>query len=827
MSNDISQLRREVRQMRQRGQIVEARSRLTPYGGANGEPIATSRVVVQTAHGFTDVGTPVRCSSADTYVKAQATTVAAAAVVGIVGQIINDNAFVLVTAGAVTGLTGLTAGAQYYLSGATAGAVVVTPPTISVPVYTAVSTEIAVINIGTPASPGFPAISFYNYLPGHGFVVGDVVYMAPSGHFALAMASNEDGANAVGIVSDVSGDYFSITVCGLAVGVFTGMTPGTRYWISQLTAGALNNAQPVAYGTQFCTSVNDTDVLVNPFQARRLAAMTGTPANQTGHGLSVGDVIYRNPSSGAFEKARANAAGTAKVIGVVVEVIDTANFVFASSGWLPLASSPYTAEAIYYLSDTTAGAVVTTPPADNIVQVFQAIFTDGIYIDVRALPSAADHIAFAVHQAGHGFVVGDILLNSGSGTYAKAKADGPTTARVVGVVSAVAGVDDFTYTMAGRVSGLTGRVANLIYYLSDVTSGAATVTPTTRYPVQVYEAISTTEVIVNIVPLESSVNFVVAQTGHGFVVGNILYLSAADTYAKAQASSATKSRVVGMVSQYIDANNFVLTTQGVVGGLVGLTAGSQYYLSPTTPGSFTTTDPVSYSVGCFVAINATTLIFDPRPFFENIPIDMSGLTFIASGSGTVTNSSTRRWLLVVGVGAGGGGDNSSTPSTLGYIAGFSGGSPTLRVYTADVAGGGSGGGAGGFFIALVEVGGADFSYSIGAGGSAGAGSATAGGDTTVTAGGATLTGGGGQPGTAGVGAGGGTGGPVSVSAAVSRLVMLRGADGSQTPERVSISTGSSSGEGGSSLWPFSGTVRGHGGRRAAGVSGAIGYKLFD
>jgi hypothetical protein len=85
----------------------------------------------------------------------------------------------------------------------------------------------------------------------------------------------------------------------------------------------------------------------------------------------------------------------------------------------------------------------------------------------------------------------------------------------------------------------------------------------------------------------------VEQTDHGFAVGDVLYLDGT-TYAKALANDEAKAEVVGVVSSIVDDNKFVVTSSGYIEeGLLGLTAGSVYYLSadPLTPGLLTLTEP--------------------------------------------------------------------------------------------------------------------------------------------------------------------------------------------------------------------------------------------
>lgn len=84
----------------------------------------------------------------------------------------------------------------------------------------------------------------------------------------------------------------------------------------------------------------------------------------------------------------------------------------------------------------------------------------------------------------------------------------------------------------------------------------------------------------------------IAQTSHGFSVGNVLYL-VGTVYTLAMADDVVSGEAIGIVSSVTDANNFVLTTSGLVTGLSGLTAGETYFLSPTVAGALTNTRPSS------------------------------------------------------------------------------------------------------------------------------------------------------------------------------------------------------------------------------------------
>ncbi len=121
--------------------------------------------------------------------------------------------------------------------------------------------------------------------------------------------------------------------------------------------------------------------------------------------------------------------------------------------------------------------------------------------------------------------------------------------------------------------------------------------------------------------LSGAAGFLVNQIGHTLVAGNVLRHNGT-IYVTAQADSATNAEVVGIISSVVDANNFVLTTNGKVTGLSGLTAGTVYFLSTLSAGTLTT-DDASVST----QISKPLLVADSTTsgFFAN----MRGITILA------------------------------------------------------------------------------------------------------------------------------------------------------------------------------------------------------
>jgi hypothetical protein len=106
-------------------------------------------------------------------------------------------------------------------------------------------------------------------------------------------------------------------------------------------------------------------------------------------------------------------------------------------------------------------------------------------------------------------------------------------------------------------------------------------------------------------------------TAHGFVEGQILILDSSSVWVNAQANSLANCAGTWIVYVVIDANSFYICQEGYLTGLPGpnyaspspFTIGVQYYLSPTTGGTLTTTKPASVGqveLPCFIADSASS-----------------------------------------------------------------------------------------------------------------------------------------------------------------------------------------------------------------------------
>lgn len=260
-------------------------------------------------------------------------------------------------------------------------------------------------------------------------------------------------------------------------------------------------------------------------------------------------------------------------------------------------------------------------------------------------PSAggsAETVTRDINQTTHGFAVGEWLRHNGT-IYVLAQADVDANSDALGVVSAVAGVDDFTLFVHGYITGLSGLTAGAAHFISDTVAGAITATPPADLgeivkPVIVTD--STTTGYVNVMrgneitatagitvddegtPITTnveSIDFVgagvvatnsgndvtvtiaggggatldhdVNQTTHGFSVNDWVYnTGGATSYALADASAASTAESIGIVSDVADVNNFTVQFGGRITGLTGLTAGEAHFLSEVA-GDITATAP--------------------------------------------------------------------------------------------------------------------------------------------------------------------------------------------------------------------------------------------
>lgn len=128
--------------------------------------------------------------------------------------------------------------------------------------------------------------------------------------------------------------------------------------------------------------------------------------NQASHGFSVGNWL-KLTGVDSYALAKADSAADAEVAGLVSSVIDSNNFVVAEEG-LVTGLSGLTADTVYFLDPSTAGAMTTTEPSalgQVTKPIFQAISTTSGYVrNVRGIVIGANVItSFGPAGASHNY----------------------------------------------------------------------------------------------------------------------------------------------------------------------------------------------------------------------------------------------------------------------------------------------------------------------------------------------------------------------------------------------------------------------------------------
>jgi hypothetical protein len=186
-----------------------------------------------------------------------------------------------------------------------------------------------------------------------------------------------------------------------------------------------------------------------------------------------------------------------------------------------------------------------------------------------------------VTQASHGLAVGDVVRFNGT-AYVEAQADSAANAEVVGIVSAVASSGEFTLTISGEVTGLSGLTAGEAYFLSAATAGALTATApssTGQVVKPVFIAVSTTSGYFFNMRGE-----VIVSSGGGSVPQEFLRLSGV-------AAKGSTNTLVYQLSTVVEqiGSGLTITNSSSTGGYITVSANGVYNV---TFGNFNTSGSV-------------------------------------------------------------------------------------------------------------------------------------------------------------------------------------------------------------------------------------------
>jgi hypothetical protein len=227
-----------------------------------------------------------------------------------------------------------------------------------------------------------------------------------------------------------------------------------------------------------------------------------------------------------------------------------------------------------------------------------------------------------------GLAVGKWVRVNNVSAYVPGLADTAENAEIAGVVLNILSPTQFVLQQAGYIPpgtpGFVGFVPNQIYFLSDLSAGDATQTPTTtnghvRKPVFMSDGpdsgwvicLETGMVMGSPGPIPSSgpapsdtVNFhTISQPGNTFAIGNWVHVTADNVYSLASGANFAASQSVGVVT--VNGNpNFTIQFSGhnsatvvgavdAVGAPIALVAGTTYYLSDVVPGAISPIAPTA------------------------------------------------------------------------------------------------------------------------------------------------------------------------------------------------------------------------------------------
>jgi len=349
---------------------------------------------------------------------------------------------------------------------------------------------------------------------------------------------------------------------------------------------------------------------------------------QVGHGLSKYQWVRptATPPLPHYVTAQATSDVNAEVMGIVTDASDADEFTLQQAGFLgnmddhPL--FPFTPGVAYFLSDTVAGAMQTADVTtiDYVTKpVFVADRTNGGWVipqqrgKINASDSGGGTVITDTNKQlvtqVNDFLVGELLRiynDAGTGKYERAIASSFTDAQSVVMVVEInvdGDPDKFVVQSEGWVDVLSGRTIETLYYLSPTVAGAMTTTRPTDpsyYIKPIFVAISASsgwllEQQQLPVSVADSQNIkTVTQVAHGFAVKDVVRVAnAGTTYIKAIATSIQNATTAGIVIKVIDADNFVIQQSGETSLITGMTAGQRYWLSATTAGLLTATEPTT------------------------------------------------------------------------------------------------------------------------------------------------------------------------------------------------------------------------------------------
>lgn len=209
---------------------------------------------------------------------------------------------------------------------------------------------------------------------------------------AVNLSAGEIGYSAIGGSNRVFiGDYNGTGVVEIAGDKKMNIVaPATNGDLATLNASGQVIDSGVQISTDGTFSANSNTLLSTQAATKSYISSTLSNINTiktialSSHGFVVGNVIAIS-STGAYILANAISSTTSNVVGIVSSVIDANNFVLLEDGYVTSLSG-LVSGTIYYLSQTTAGALTTSIPTNAIKLLTADSATTG-YFNISSVSS--------------------------------------------------------------------------------------------------------------------------------------------------------------------------------------------------------------------------------------------------------------------------------------------------------------------------------------------------------------------------------------------------------------------------------------------------------
>lgn len=315
---------------------------------------------------------------------------------------------------------------------------------------------------------------------------GELNFYLTGGDSALSARLGNTGSILHGLISNSSGEFNTkIGNTGAALISLNSSTSGAiNYYLTGGDAALLttiNNSGSVLHGLiinssgEFNTKLSSTGTALSSLNSSTSGDinfyLTGGDAELSNRIASTGstlDLFVRNTSGELNFYLTGGDASLSSRLGSTGSLLPNVTLNSSLTGVLEI-----TGQTIYG-KDAGADKIPFWDNSEKRLGYLNAgsgLYITGDVINAAVGSSSSDSIERAITQSAHGFVVGDLIYHNGT-IYAKSRADVEATAEVLGMVAAVAGVDDFTLQMDGYITGLSGLTAGTVYYLSTATAGA-------------------------------------------------------------------------------------------------------------------------------------------------------------------------------------------------------------------------------------------------------------------------------------------------------------------------------------------------------------------